>query len=136
ATADKKLAGSLVVKGDDKGPLTVKLGPAGVLTGRFVTSDGKPLADLPLMSVTHGPVADPRERPTFDVTVGSFPRGLQTDKDGKFRVEGLAPGLTYKLAVTRKMYLLEPEGEAGKGFTFKAGETKDVGELKIKLMDE
>ena len=34
--AEKKLAGSLVVRGDTKGPVTVKLGPAGTLTGRFV----------------------------------------------------------------------------------------------------
>ena len=44
--AEKKLAGSLVVRGDMKGPITVQLGPAGTLTGRFVLPDGKPLADL------------------------------------------------------------------------------------------
>ena len=81
-------------------------------------------------------MADPRERPKVDVTVGSFPRGVRTDKDGKFRVEGLAPDLTYRLALFRGMYLLMPEGEVGKGATVKAGETKDLGEVKIKPFDQ
>jgi RNA polymerase sigma factor (sigma-70 family) len=133
---EKKLAGSLVVRGDEKEPLKVELGPAGVLTGRFVTTDGKPLADLELVPITTGPLADPRERLKPDVTAGSFPRGPRTDTDGKFRIEGLAPGLTYRVALFRGMYALVPDGEAGKGVTVKAGETKDLGELKVKLPDE
>jgi hypothetical protein len=136
ATADKKLAGSLVVSGDDKGPLTIKLGPAAVLTGRFVIIDGKPLADLEVLPMTQEPLADPRVRPQPDVTAGSFPRGPRTDKDGKFRIEGLTAGLTYRLAVRRGMYVLTPEGDAGKGATVKGGETTDLGEVKIRLIDE
>jgi RNA polymerase sigma factor (sigma-70 family) len=133
---EKKLAGSLVVRGDEKGPLTVPLGPAGALTGRFVTTDGKPLADLELIPMTHGPVANPLVREKPDVTAGSFPGGPRTDKAGRFRVEGLAPGLTYRLALRRGMFLLTPEGDVGKGVTVQAGETRDLGEVKIKLPDE
>jgi len=133
---EKKLASSLVVRGDEKGPLKVELGPAGTLTGRFVTTDGKPLADLELFADMSGPVADPRQRLKPDVTAGSFPRGPRTDKDGKFRIEGLAPGLKYRLVLFRGMYVLVPDGEARKGVTVKAGETKDLGEMKIKLPDE
>jgi protocatechuate 3,4-dioxygenase beta subunit len=133
---EKKLAGSLVVRGDEKEPLTVTLGPAAVLTGRFVTSDGKALADLELFADMAGPMPDPRQRLKLDVTVGSFPRGPRTDKDGKFRIEGLAPGLKYRLVLFRGMYVLMPDGELRKGVTVKANETKDVGEVKIKLPDE
>src|SRR5439155_20758875 len=49
---EMKLAGSLVIRGDEKGPLTVKLESAGILTGRFVTPDGKPFADMGLMANT------------------------------------------------------------------------------------
>jgi hypothetical protein len=70
-----------------------------------------------------------------DLTAGSFPRGPRTDKDGKFRIEGLPAGLTYNLAVRRGMYVLVPAGDTGK-VTVKAGETKDLGDLKVKLLDE
>jgi hypothetical protein len=136
AHAEKGLAGSLVLRGDDPGPLTVKLGPAGVLTGRFVTTDGKPLADLALLALTRGPVADPSQRPKPDMTAGSFPHGPRTDKDGRFRVEGLAPGLNYRLALLSGMYILVPEADQGQGVTLKPGETKDLGELKVRLPDQ
>jgi RNA polymerase sigma factor (sigma-70 family) len=132
--AEKNLAGSLVVKGDETGPLTVKLEPAATLAGRFVNSDGKPLADLELIPITRGPQADPANPPKADVTLGSFPRGLRTDKEGKFRITGLAPGLKYRLAVRRGMFLLEPEGATG--VTLKAGETKDLGVVTIKGDEE
>jgi RNA polymerase sigma factor (sigma-70 family) len=131
----KKLAGSLVVKGTEKGPLTVKLEAAGVLTGRFVTTNGKPLAEVEVLALTSGPVASPLDKPKADVTAGTFPPGQRTDKDGKFRIEGLPAGLTYNLAVRRGMYVLVPAGDTGK-VTVKAGETKDLGDLKVKLLDE
>ncbi len=132
---EKKLAGSLVVRGDEKGPLTVKLEPAATLTGRFVTPEGKPLAVLELLAQTRAPLADPTMPTKADVTAGSFPRGPRTDKDGRFRIEGLAAGLTYRLMLRRGMYVLSPEGD-GKGVTLKAGETKDLGDVKIKTPDE
>src|SRR5262249_38631944 len=82
--AEKKLAGSLVVRGDTKGPLTVKLGPAGALTGRFVLPDGKPLADVELVAQLYEPIADPRvpNKPP-DPTIGNLPRDLRTHHDRK-----------------------------------------------------
>jgi hypothetical protein len=121
---EKNLAGSLVMRGDEPGPLTVRLGPAGVLTGRFVTTDGKPLADLHL--------SIPPGRSKSDVTIGSFLPGPRTDEDGKFRIEGLAPGLTYSLALLKGHYLLQPDGDMTHGVTVKPGETKDLGDVKIK----
>src|SRR5262249_5436279 len=66
--AEKKMAGSLVVRGDDKGPFTVRLVPAGVLTGRFVTPDGKPLANLVLTYLQ----TDPRDTLVLDPMAGTF----------------------------------------------------------------
>src|SRR5262249_62062237 len=37
----KRLAGSVVVRGDEQGPLTVKLEPWGTLTGKLVPAEGK-----------------------------------------------------------------------------------------------
>jgi len=89
--------------------LTVTLAPAGTLTGRFVSLDGKPLADLELVAPTTAAQAAPTMMPKADLNAGSFPSGPRTDKDGRFRIEGLAPGLNYRLALRRGMYLLEPE---------------------------
>ena len=102
-----------------------------MLAGRLVTPDGKPLADLELIALTQPPRADPLAAPVVDVTVGSFPRGVRTDKDGRFLIEGLAPGLKYRIATLRGMSLLRPEGDATKGVTVQAGETNDLGELKV-----
>jgi hypothetical protein len=139
--AEKRLAGSLVVRSDTKGPLTVKLKPAGTLTGRFVRPDGKPFADVELYAPTHEPVlaASPNTAvpPAPEPTSGTFPSGLRTDKDGKFCIENLAPGLKYRLAILYKqMYMLRPDdGPARTGASIAAGETKNLGDVTVKLIE-
>src|SRR5262249_32867506 len=59
------------------GLLVVKLQPCGSASGRFVDQDGKPVAGSRV--ALHG---------AGDVT---------TDKDGRFRAEGLIPGMKYDL---------------------------------------
>jgi hypothetical protein len=135
--AEKHLAGSLVVRGDAKGPLTVQLGPAGTLMGRFVTRDEKkPLADLEIYADLYGPIADPRTpvKPP-DSTIGTFLREFRTDKEGKFRIEDLAPGLKYRIRLSKGVYALVPDGPAGKGVSVEAGETKDLGEVIVKPIE-
>jgi hypothetical protein len=129
--ADKHLAGSLVVRGDEKGPLTVRLRPAGTIIGRLVTPDGTP--------VTHGEVVAgdfSAERLLWskrDLTFGSSPGGVQADKNARFRIEGLAPGLKYRLGLAQGSYLHIIEGDA---VTIEAGETKDLGDVKVQKGDE
>jgi hypothetical protein len=128
---EKRLAGSLVVRGDEKGPLTVKLGPAGTATGRLVTSEGKPepggaiVAFLGDSFTQDGLIRAPRN-------AGSLPRPIRPDKDGKFRIEGLVPGLTYDLSILKGGYLLPLSSDK---LTIKAGETKNLGDVQVKLME-
>jgi RNA polymerase sigma factor (sigma-70 family) len=133
AHLEKNLAGSLVVKGDEKGPLNVKLVPGGVLTGRLVTPDGQPVTEGQLIA-RGGPLEAPGKAKDTP-RVGSFPDGVRPGKDGKFRVTGLAPGLTYKLGLHRDVYLHELGGAAGGALTFKPGETKDLGDVVVKPVD-
>ena len=42
----KQLVGTLKLQGDEKEPVTVRLGPPGKLKGRFLDEDGKPLAKV------------------------------------------------------------------------------------------
>jgi RNA polymerase sigma factor (sigma-70 family) len=130
---EKDLAGWLVVKGDEKGPLKVKLVPAGVLTGRLVTPDGQPVKEGQL--ITRGESLDAPGKAKDKPREGSFPQGIRPGKDGKFRITGLAPGLTYKLGLHRDIYLHELGGAARGELTFKPGETKDLGDVVVKPIE-
>jgi hypothetical protein len=130
AHGEKKLAGSFVLKGDEKGPVTVKLTAAATLIGRLVTPDGQPVTDGQVVSLQH-PISEP-DRMKADPTVGSLPALLAPDKQGKVRIEGLAPGLTYHLGYVKGNYLHQLGGAAGGKLTLKPGETKDLGDIVVK----
>jgi hypothetical protein len=119
---DKHLAGSLVVRGDEKGPVTIKLQPWGTVTGRLVTIDGQPYLKGELRFTFGGHRAD-------DVILGRHPlHDIPRDKTGRFRVEGLVPGLKYSMGTI--------EGIKGvkvfRDLTVQSGETKDLGDLQVK----
>jgi RNA polymerase sigma factor (sigma-70 family) len=114
----KHLAGSLVVRGDGKGPVTIKLQPWGTLAGRLVAANGKPYAKGELRFAFVGRAEN--------VTAGAHPLGsIPRDKAGRFRVEGLIPGLKYNLA-------LFGVGNVGKEVIVAAGETKDLGDVTVR----
>ncbi len=133
ACVEKKLAGSVAVKGDEKGPLVVKLVPAAAMTGRLVTPDGKPIADGELIAL-RGAIDQPQPR-NADPTVGSLPPSVRRDKDGKFRIEGLVPGLTYYLGLVKGNYLHRLSGAAGGKLTFEEGQTRDFGDVVAKRIE-
>ncbi len=122
----RKLVGSLDLKGDEPGPLTVRLRPWGIVTGRVVDDEGQPRAGLALNSLAGiypGPDKDHGILPGHDDVPG--PR---TDRDGRFRIEGFVPGLKYGAAgVQGFMYL----GMVFDDVMVGSGETKDLGDLKI-----
>jgi RNA polymerase sigma factor (sigma-70 family) len=130
AHLEKRLAGSLLLDGDEKGPLTVKLVPAGTLTGRLVTRDGKPVVCGEIHALNReliapdGIIAVPKD-------VGSLPRPVRTDRDGKFRIEGLAPGLKYRLHHSAFAYYLRIVGPGTDNVTVRPGQTKDLGQVEV-----
>jgi hypothetical protein len=130
---EKKLAGSLVVKGDDKGPVTVKLAAAGTLTGRLVTPEGEPVKDGQLMAL-RGPIGEP-DAAEENPAVGSLPADIHPDKDGKFRIQGVIPGLTYNLGYIKGNYLHRLGGAAGSKLMIKPGETKHLGDVVVKPVE-
>jgi RNA polymerase sigma factor (sigma-70 family) len=118
----KKLAGSLLLKGDEKGPLTVRLQPWGAVSGRVVGNDGLPLAKLELTTSRFG------ER-IYDAGSGFHPtRSFETDKDGRFRIEGLVPGLKYEISVLKQGRIV---GRLVRDLTVKSGESRDLGEVQV-----
>jgi hypothetical protein len=111
---EKKLAGWLEVRGDEKGPVRVRLEAWGVVTGRLLKPDGEPMTN---------------------VTIHAGARDGRTDKDGKFRIDGLPPGLKFELTAIKRPYLLEISGKDVKGVTTRPGETKDLGDIQVKPME-
>src|SRR5262249_39395396 len=75
----RKLVGSVYLKGDEAGPITVRLQPWGTITGRMVDEEGRPRGGLSLNT-------------RFDDILGPQPRAdrgtlpnLPIGRDGRFR---------------------------------------------------
>jgi hypothetical protein len=113
------------LNGDEKGPLTVKLQPWGAATGRLVDAAGKPVTDARILLVCPSLPA-PGLQPLAGVA--------RTDAEGRFRVEGLSPGLKYDLQLRRgeaKSETLLSGGDAVKGVSTKVGEVKELGDVRV-----
>ncbi|MGH7173873.1 MAG: sigma-70 family RNA polymerase sigma factor, partial [Gemmataceae bacterium] len=83
--AQRKLAGMLMLRGDEKEPVIVRLGRTGAVKGRVLDRDGQPLAGADINVVVSDPTGfelyrEAKQRPT-----------VRTGKDGRFRVEGMVP---------------------------------------------
>jgi hypothetical protein len=132
---EKQHSGSVVIKADQKESPTLKLGPSGTLTGRLVTPGGKPAIDGELIALTSEPKAQPGNM-KIELTRGSFHENrIRPDKDGNFRIEGLVPGLNYKIGFIKGVYLHNLGGDAGGTLMIKAGETKKLGDVEVKPVE-
>ncbi len=117
----RKLAGSIVLP--SVGSAVVRLQPWGVVTGRLVDDEGKPASGYSLLA--NVPV-----RPDFDPDRGHVPTNgrIELDRDGRFRIERLIPGLAYKVHPSKDIQLYGPIFEQ---LRVEAGEVKDVGDVKV-----
>jgi hypothetical protein len=112
----KRLAGWLAVRGSDKGPVRVQLEPWGSVTGRLVKPDGEPMTNV-------------------WIDIGHVPR-VRAGKDGTFRMDGLSRGLKYSVSVIKDPgYALEVSGKDISDLTIKPGETRDLGDIRVKPME-
>ena len=117
------LAGSVDVRGNEDGPIAARLRPWAVASGRLVDADGQARAGVALRPQ----IAD---KPRFgEPAIDHDPRRIVTGPDGRFRLDGLVPGLAYHL------YHEDP---ATGGFTFRfipvpaaePGATTDLGDVR------
>jgi RNA polymerase sigma factor (sigma-70 family) len=120
---EKNLAARYDIKDDEKGPIAVTLQTAGTIIGRLVDDEGKPRARADISLRFHLSKGD---SPQWHV------RRFQTDEEGKFRLDGLVPGLMYDGDYSPPQPYLFPMFTE---MTLKSGETKDLGSVKAKKFD-
>jgi RNA polymerase sigma factor (sigma-70 family) len=140
---EKKLGGVTVVSGDSEDAVTVKLQPLGTVEGTVLDADGKPWAGL-RVKVTP---AEPREdydnlgyqqrdiQGNFSIYRGLpkkfLTRDMTTDKEGRFRVDGVLPGVDFDVYVgdgdlSRQGTLVVSKNRV----RVEAGKANDLGVLK------
>jgi len=115
----RKLAGSIALKGDETESLTVKLQPWGTVVGRVVDEAGKPRTDVEIFSTI-------REQP--DPERGDLRVKPTVDGEGRFRIEGLVPGVKYDALGHSPQ---KADGPILQGAKVAPGEVKDLGDVKL-----
>jgi hypothetical protein len=135
--AEKKLGKAQVVRGDEVEPVRVRLEPLSSLTGRVLDAAGRPMSGLHVRATLGRTKEDLDRLPVqFFITAGTWAAKLEgkarTDADGKFRLDGLLPGLKYTLVVR------EDESDDPDRLVFRrdgvapaeAGRNQDLGDLR------
>jgi hypothetical protein len=131
--AERRLAGTLVVRSDEKEPLTVRLKPTGAVTGRLRNADGEPIQGAEIEIATGGP--QPFSILTYLYLYLNHTRlPARTDKEGRFRVEGVVPGEKFSLGIRRRGAYLDG-GPRTRQLQVKAGKVLDLGDILIKPME-
>jgi hypothetical protein len=140
ANHEKKLAGSLVVRGDEKATVNAKLQPWASVKGRLLDKDGQPIKNTSLW-FTELPPVRPGGYRSVEVGLHVVARlGHQpspdprTDADGRFEVTGLIPGLKYNLAWAEFGFCFDKHKWKGLVFSnlvLRPGETKDLGDVQL-----
>jgi RNA polymerase sigma factor (sigma-70 family) len=123
--AEKKLGGTAVVRGDEKEPVLVKLAPLGQVSGRLLDGDGNPLGGV---EVAINPESETGRELYRFATPPHTP--VRTDRDGRFRLEGIVPGLKFWM-LRREADSFVPERGVGVK-QVKPGERLDLGDIRGK----
>jgi hypothetical protein len=119
----RNLAGAVAIKGE--GPVELKLEPAATVTGRLVDADGRPIAGARLGVGYQGE----KDVATPSTSGRSQDERILTDRDGRFRVEGLVAGLKTMLWASRDGRPLKTGEAFLEGINLRPGEAKDLGDV-------
>jgi hypothetical protein len=114
------------VKGDEKGPIAVKLQPCGGVSGRVTDHTGKPVKDA---EVTF----QMRDYAANDLLKQKLHRDthtVSTDADGRFAFDRMFPGVEFDLFAS--VPGVRSGSGAVQGVTLKPGEAKDVGDIRFR----
>jgi len=148
---DRGLIGRAALRGDEPAPVQVRLDRWASATGRLVDKDGKPLRDAALRLRAPSfpspePLTDAKGHSAPDRGGKPWPHPVQTDNEGRFRIDGLAPGLVYELVLVTpvKKEAFRPReartvetgvsstaGDPIKGLSLAAGEIRDLATVRV-----
>lgn len=144
--AERNLVGHAEVAGDSQEELVIPLGPGGMVRGRLVDADGQPLADMFVVQ-WHAPIQTPGD--LVRKTIGAplppnrntpHESHFRTDRDGRFEIKALQPGLTYYLRAFQPNRRVDPNdaerprsvgGPLDCVIEVRAGETLDLGDVRL-----
>jgi RNA polymerase sigma factor (sigma-70 family) len=125
---ERKLAGTVVLSGNEAEPVTVRLQPLAALSGRAVLKNGAPLVGYAVEYGAWPELEWPRSNKGFEEPP------ILTDNEGRFRIMELPAGVPLTLwvitpktryaVIHREKIVLEP------------GKTKDVGDLRGQPMED
>jgi RNA polymerase sigma factor (sigma-70 family) len=130
---EKNLARAVLVRGDEPGPLTVRLEPPATITGRLLDASGRPEAGSEVQArySSRPDGALPGELTGEGALIPSpaaLPlRQATTGPDGRFRLEGLVAGMKYDLTALKSGEVL---GNVVEDLLVSSDDPKDLGDLK------
>jgi RNA polymerase sigma factor (sigma-70 family) len=113
---EKGLVGVAQTPKENGGSVTVRMGPGAAVTGRLVDARGKPQPGVEL-EVKFQPK-------DWGSWTAYLPDSIRTDREGRFRIEGLPPGC--------KLRLDGPAGQLPLGDGLHMGRAKDLGDVRLK----
>jgi RNA polymerase sigma factor (sigma-70 family) len=127
--AEKKLSGSVVVRGNEKEPVVLRMDRWGAVTGRVVDKDGDPIpgAEVHLFY---------NDRPGTGQLYSRLNRGkaANTDAAGRFRMDVPFTGIEFRLWMQHRK--VQGIHQLPGGITVKAGETKALEDIVVKVVKE
>jgi RNA polymerase sigma factor (sigma-70 family) len=112
----KGLVGKVQPPEVNGGSITVRMKPGTAVTGRLVDADGKPRAGVEL-NVKFQPKG-------WGSWFDYFPDPIHTDRQGRFRMQALLPGSTFRLSDGNRELPLD--------VALGSGQTKDLGDVLLK----
>jgi RNA polymerase sigma factor (sigma-70 family) len=122
----RQLGGTLTVRGDEKEPLTARLAPTGAVIGRLLDIDGQAIAGVEIgLAFDDGDAREMYRRLHPDRPP------TRTDKEGRFRIEGVVPGVKFGLSLRQGRIYLAGEPRIGLR-QVKPGETLELGDIHTK----
>jgi RNA polymerase sigma factor (sigma-70 family) len=124
--SERQLAGTLTVRGDEKEPPTACLVSTGSVIGRLLDGDGQAIAGVEIgLAFDDGDARELYRRVEGERSL------VRTDKEGRFRIDGVVPGLKFGLSLRQGRRYLAGEPRIGLR-QVKPGETLDLGERRTK----